>query len=54
MGALDGKIDARQTLALRATSDLKGDIKTQTLIVEPNAKFNGTCSMNNTDNKVAK
>lgn len=54
MGALDGKIDARQTLALRATSDLKGDIKTQTLIVEPNAKFNGTCSMNNTDNKVTK
>lgn len=54
MGKLDGKIDVRQTLAMRASSDLKGEIKTQTLIVEPNAKFNGTCSMNNVENKAAK
>lgn len=45
MGCMDGKIECRQTLAMRATSDLKGEIKTVTLIVEPNAKFNGTCSM---------
>lgn len=54
MGKLDGKIDVRQTLAMRASSDLKGEIKTQTLIVEPNAKFNGTCSMNTVENKAAK
>ncbi|MBQ7192705.1 MAG: polymer-forming cytoskeletal protein [Paludibacteraceae bacterium] len=45
MGALDGKIAVSQTLALRATSRLTAEVKTQTLIVEPNAVFNGTCSM---------
>ena len=45
LGNLEGKIEVRQTLALRATSELRGEIKTTTLIVEPNAKFNGTCSM---------
>lgn len=45
MGSLDGKIEVKQTLAMRATSNMKGEIKTTTLIVEPNAKFNGTCSM---------
>lgn len=46
MGHLDGKITVKNTLALRATSNLKGEVCTQTLIVEPNAMFNGTCSMN--------
>lgn len=46
MGHLDGKISVKSTLALRATSNLKGEVSTQTLIVEPNAIFNGTCSMN--------
>ncbi len=50
LGNLEGKIEVRQTLALRATSDLRGEIKTTTLLVEPNAKFNGTCSMK-ADNK---
>ena len=50
LGNLEGKIEVRQTLALRATSDLRGEIKTTTLIVEPNAKFNGTRSMK-ADNK---
>ena len=45
MGRLDGKIDVKYTLALRATSNLKGEISTGTLMVEPNAMFNGTCSM---------
>lgn len=45
MGKLDGKIDVRQTLALRATARLEGEVNTQILIVEPNAVFNGTCSM---------
>lgn len=48
LGHLDGKIEVRQTLALRATSNLTGEVTTQTLIVEPNAVFNGTCSMNKT------
>ena len=45
MGALDGKIDVKYSLALRASSKITGEIKTQTLVVEPNAVFNGTCMM---------
>ncbi len=45
MGSLDGKIQVKQSLALRATSNVKGEVQTATLIVEPNAVFNGTCSM---------
>ena len=45
MGAVEGKVNVQQTLALRATSRMKGDVHTQTLIVEPNAQFNGTCAM---------
>ena len=45
MGKLDGKIDVKYALALRATSSLKGEIRTGTLMVEPNAMFNGTCQM---------
>lgn len=49
MGSLDGKIDVKYTLALRATSHLKGEINTQTLMVEPNAIFNGSCKMGKQD-----
>jgi len=45
MGILEGKISVQQTLALRASGKIEGEVKTQTLIVEPNALFNGTCSM---------
>ncbi len=45
LGKLDGKIDVKHQLALRASGNIQGDVKTSTLIVEPNAIFNGTCSM---------
>lgn len=45
MGRLDGKIAVQSTLTLRSTANIHGEVKTQTLIVEPNAQFNGTCSM---------
>ena len=45
MGVIDGKIEVKQSLALRATSRVKGEIYAQTLTVEPNAIFNGTCVM---------
>ena len=45
MGTLDGKITNSQTLALRSTGKIKGEVQTQTLIVEPNAQFNGSCAM---------
>lgn len=50
-GTIDGKIEVAQTLALRATSNMHGEVKTQTLIVEPNAIFNGTCAMGKTANQ---
>ena len=45
MGTMEGKIAVHPTLALRATGKIQGEVKTQTLIVEPNAIFNGSCSM---------
>ena len=45
MGKIDGKLDVKGSLALRATSNLVGDISTSTLMVEPNALFNGSCTM---------
>ncbi len=53
MGLLDGKATVESTFALRATGTLQGDLKTRTLIIEPNAQFNGTCSMKQ-DNTAAK
>jgi cytoskeletal protein CcmA (bactofilin family) len=45
MGRVDGKIDVKNSLALRSTSNLVGEIATGTLMVEPNAIFNGSCTM---------
>ena len=53
MGTLDGKIVNSQTPALRATGKIKGEVQTQTLIVEPNAQFNCSCQMPATQSKPA-
>ena len=45
LGLMDGKINCSQQLSLRASGKIVGDVKTKTLIVEPGAQFNGTCSM---------
>ena len=45
LGLMDGKISCSQQLSLRASGKIQGDVKTKTLIVEPGAQFNGTCSM---------
>lgn len=47
-GHIDGRIEAAQTLALRATANIQGDVCTQSLIVEPGALFCGTCQMGKT------
>lgn len=44
-GKLEGKVEVAQTLALRATANIRAEVNTQVLIVEPNAVFNGTCNM---------
>lgn len=48
VGKVDGDIIVSETLSLRSTAVIKGDVKTKILIVEPNAVFNGTCSMKDT------
>lgn len=44
-GMMEGKITCREQLSLRASGKISGDVVTKTLIVEPGALFNGTCSM---------
>ena len=45
MGNMEGKITCHQQLSLRSNGKIHGDVMTKTLIVEPGALFNGTCSM---------
>ncbi len=45
LGLMEGKIVCHQQLSLRASGKIQGDVQTKTLIVEPGALFNGTCSM---------
>ncbi len=45
IGKVDGDLLVSDTLTLRSSADITGDVKTRTLVVEPNAVFNGTCSM---------
>ncbi|NDP19852.1 MAG: polymer-forming cytoskeletal protein [Paludibacter sp.] len=45
IGTVEGDIVVSETLSLRATAVIKGDVKTKVLMVEPNAIFEGTCSM---------
>jgi len=45
MGIMDGKATIEQSFALRATGSMIGELKTHSLLIEPNAQFNGTCSM---------
>lgn len=45
MGEIDGSIKVNSKLVLKATAVIKGDIQTQTIEIEPNARFNGSCTM---------
>mgnify|MGYP001168951995 CR=1 FL=1 len=44
-GNLKAKITVSQTLSLKSTSKLTGDIITDKLAIEPGAAFSGSCSM---------
>jgi cytoskeletal protein CcmA (bactofilin family) len=48
IGTVIGDIDVSETVTLRSTANFNGEIKTKVLVVEPNALFNGTCSMQQT------
>ncbi len=45
IGTVLGNIVVADSLSLKSTANLTGEVKTKILIVEPNAVFNGTCSM---------
>jgi len=45
MGSFKGKIFVGDTLSLKSTAKVEGEIKTKTLSIEPNAIFIGTCDM---------
>jgi cytoskeletal protein CcmA (bactofilin family) len=45
IGRVDGDMIVSDTLALRSSAVIKGKIKTKVLLIEPNAIFNGSCSM---------
>ncbi len=45
VGKLTGNINASEKIELQAKSDVEGDIKTKSLVVEQGAVFCGSCSM---------
>lgn len=45
LGKFKGQIIVSDTLSLRSTASVEGEIKTKVLSVEPNAKFTGSCDM---------
>jgi len=45
MGSVNGKLNVSDTLSLKATANITGEIHTKILSIEPNAVFNGTCEM---------
>lgn len=45
IGTVIGDIVVSDSLSLRSSANISGEVKTKILIVEPNAVFNGTCSM---------
>ena len=54
IGFVTGNIIVSDTLTLRSSAQIKGDVKTKILVVEPNAVFNGSCSMREVVNTEAK
>ncbi len=45
LGLVEGSIRVSEKLILKSTAVIKGDIFTQILEIEPNARFNGACAM---------
>ncbi|WP_099464062.1 MULTISPECIES: bactofilin family protein [Parabacteroides] len=45
LGEVEGSIKVNAKLILKGSAIIKGDIYAQVLEIEPNARFNGACSM---------
>lgn len=48
-GYIKATVKVKELLTLKSTSDVRGEITTNKLAIEPGAKFSGTCSMDNQD-----
>lgn len=46
LGHFTGKLTVAETLSIRDTATISGDIITSKITIDVNAKFNGTCNMN--------
>lgn len=44
-GKVHGELKVTETLSLRASAVINGDVKTMELLVEPGAELNGNCNM---------
>ncbi|HVM90899.1 MAG TPA: polymer-forming cytoskeletal protein [Verrucomicrobiae bacterium] len=45
LGKIEGNITAEKRVELKSSANIKGDLKTQTLSVEPGAKISGSMSV---------
>ena len=54
LGEVEGSIRITEKLILKATANIKGDVFTQSLEIEPNARFNGVCNMSSDMTKKTK
>ncbi|MDR1585199.1 MAG: polymer-forming cytoskeletal protein [Prevotellaceae bacterium] len=50
-GTVKGTLTISELLSLQSTSVVKGEIITKTLLIQPNAVFNGTCSIKTASDK---
>jgi len=44
-GYMEGKVEVAELLSLKSTAEVKGDVITARLSIEPGALFTGTCRM---------
>ena len=51
-GTLEGDFNVTDSLMLHSTAHLIGNLRTKSLTIEPNAVFNGTCSMEDNTPKI--
>ena len=45
IGSLTGNMKVHETLTLQSSGKINGDIQTSVLVIQPNAIFNGSCTM---------
>lgn len=52
-GSFEGKLNVSDTLTLRTTANIEGEVITGKLAVEPGATFNATCTMKGSEKRKA-